>query len=80
MDQKETSYIMINCEVGSEVDVIEELKSINCIKEVQGVLGVYDILAKLETPSIEHMRDAIALIRKIKDILSTTTVICTKSF
>ncbi|MHB8602506.1 MAG: Lrp/AsnC ligand binding domain-containing protein [Nitrosotalea sp.] len=71
---------MINCEIGSEAEVIEELKSIYYIKEVQGVLGIYDILAKLETPSIEHMRDAIAIIRKIKDILCTTTVVCTKSF
>ena len=80
MDQKETSYIMINCEVGSEVAVIDELKSINYIKEVQGVLGNYDILAKLETPSIEYTRDTIAAIRKIKDILCTTTVVCTKNF
>ena len=28
MDKKEVSHIMINCEVGSEVDIIEELKSI----------------------------------------------------
>lgn len=78
MDQKEVSYVMINCEVGSEVDVIDELKSINYIKEVQGV-GNYDILAKLETPSIEHTRDTIAIIRQIKDILCTTTVVCARS-
>lgn len=79
MDQKEISYIMINCEVGSEAEVIDELKSINYVKEVQGVLGNYDILAKLETPSIGHTRDAITIIRQIKDILCTTTVVCTKS-
>jgi DNA-binding Lrp family transcriptional regulator len=70
---------MINCETGSEDSIIDELKSINYIKEVQVVLGNYDILAKLETPSIEHTRDVIAVIRKIKGIRYTTTVICTKS-
>ena len=78
MDQEEISYILINCEVGSEGKVIDELKSIDCVKEVQGVIGNYDILAKLETPSIEHTRDAISVIRKIKDIHCTTTVICSK--
>lgn len=78
MDTTETAYIMINCEVGSEGSIIDEIKSIHCVKEVQGVLGNYDILAKLETPSLEHTRDAIMLIRKIKDIHCTTTVICTK--
>ena len=79
MDENEISYIMINCEVGSEGEVIDELKSINYVKEVQGVLGNYDILAKLETPSIDKTRDTIAIIRKIKDILCTTTVVCTKN-
>lgn len=79
MDKKETSYIMMNCEVGSEDSVIDELKSINYIKEVQGVLGNYDILAKLETPSLEHTRDTIAAIRKIKNIHCTTTIICAKN-
>jgi DNA-binding Lrp family transcriptional regulator len=80
MDQKEISYILINCEVGSESEVMDELKSINYVKEVQGVLGNYDILAKLETPSVEHTRDAVGIIRKIKDINCTTTVICAKIF
>lgn len=78
MDKKETSYIMMNCEVGSEDSVIDELKSINYIK-VQGVLGNYDILAKLETPSLEHTRDTIVDIRKIKNIHCTTTIICAKN-
>jgi hypothetical protein len=78
MDTAETVYIMINCEVGSEGSVIDEIKSLDCVKEVQGVLGNYDILAKLETPSIGHTRDAVAMIRKIKDIHCTTTIICTK--
>ena len=78
MDQKEISYIMINCETGSETSIIDELKSIIYIREVQGVLGNYDILAKLETPTIENTRDTIALIRKIKDVHCTTTVICAK--
>lgn len=79
MDKKEISYIMINCEVGSEVAVIDELKSINYVEEVQGVLGNYDILAKIETPSVWHTRDVIGVIRKIKDIRCTTTVVCTKN-
>ena len=39
------AYILINCEIGSEEDVITALKSINGIKEVHGTFGAYDILA-----------------------------------
>ena len=40
------AYILINCEIGSEEDVITALKSIDGIKEVHGTFGAYDILAK----------------------------------
>ncbi len=77
---KETAYIMINCEVGYEESIIEQLRSIEGIKEVQGVLGNFDILAKIEISSLEALREIITWkIRKIQKIRCTTTVICTKN-
>ena len=57
MGGMESAYIMINCELGSEDFVIEQLKSIPGIKEVQGVFGNYDILVKIQTQSIESLRE-----------------------
>ena len=77
---KETAYIMINCEVGHEQSIIEQLKTIDGIKEVQGVLGNFDILARVEVPTIEDLREIItSKIRKIQRIHCTTTVICSKN-
>lgn len=77
---KETAYIMINCEVGYEEPIIEQLRSIEGVKEVQGVLGNFDILVKIEVSSIEALREIITWkIRKIQKICCTTTVICTKN-
>ena len=39
------AYILINCEIGSEDEVITALKNIDAIKEVHGTFGAYDILA-----------------------------------
>jgi DNA-binding Lrp family transcriptional regulator len=70
---------MINCEPGSEQQVIDQLKSIEEIEEIQGVVGTYDIVAKIRTPSIEMLREIIILkIRKIQQIRATTTVMCLK--
>jgi len=81
MGGMESAYIMINCELGSEDSVIEQLKSIPGIKEVQGVFGNYDILVKIQTPSIESLRDIIIFqIRKIPEIHCTTTIMCSKIF
>ncbi|HXG14354.1 MAG TPA: Lrp/AsnC ligand binding domain-containing protein [Candidatus Nitrosotenuis sp.] len=70
-----TAYVLINCDLGSEERVITELKSINRIKEIRGVFGAYDILAKLDAPSDELIKDIItSKIRRIDRIRSTLTL------
>ena len=69
------AYILINCEIGSEEDVITGLKSIDGIKEVHGTFGAYDILAKIESAQVEDLRETITWkIRKIDKIRSTLTL------
>ena len=69
------AYILINCEIGSEEDVITALKSIDGIKEVHGTFGAYDILAKIESAQVEDLRETITWkIRKIDKIRSTLTL------
>ena len=51
------AYILINCEIGSEEDVITALKAIEGIKEVHGTFGAYDILAKIESAQVEDLRE-----------------------
>jgi len=70
-----TAYVLINCDLGSEQKVIDQIKQLDGIKEVKGVFGAYDILAKLETPSAERLRETITWkIRKIDRIRSTLTL------
>ena len=69
------AYILINCEIGSEEEVISALKNIDSIKEVHGTFCAYDILAKIESPQIEDLRETITWkIRKIDKIRSTLTL------
>ncbi|MEM3144135.1 MAG: Lrp/AsnC ligand binding domain-containing protein, partial [Candidatus Nitrosotenuis sp.] len=68
-------HILINCELGSEQDVISQIKAINGIKEVRGVFGAYDVLAKIETVTVEELRNIITWkIRKIDKIRTTLTL------
>ena len=69
------AYILINCEIGSEEDVIASLKDVEVIKEVHGTFGAYDILAKIESAQVEDLRETITWkIRKIDKIRSTLTL------
>lgn len=70
-----TAYVLINCELGSEQAVIKQVKAIDGIIEVRGVFGAYDILIKIETASVERLREIITWkIRKIDKIRSTLTL------
>jgi len=70
-----TAYILINCELGSEESIIQQLKNLAGISEVHGTFGAYDILAKIESAQVEELRETITWkIRKIDKIRSTLTL------
>ena len=70
-----TAYILINCELGAEQKIIDQIKPIDGIKEARGVFGAYDVLAKIEIASAERLREIITWkIRKIDRIRSTLTL------
>ncbi|MCH8833611.1 MAG: Lrp/AsnC ligand binding domain-containing protein [Thaumarchaeota archaeon] len=70
-----TAYVLINCDLGCERAIIDELKHLDNVKEVHGVFGVYDILAKVESDSVENLRDTITWkIRKLNRVRSTLTL------
>ena len=69
------AFVLINCELGSEEEIISELKTFSDVKEVQGTFGAYDIIAKISSESIEKIRETISWkIRKIEKIRSTLTL------
>ena len=71
----EIAYLLIQCDMGAEVDIIESLMKIPEVKEVRGTYGVYDIFAKLESDSREKLDEILTKnIRKIPKIRSTNTL------
>jgi len=74
-----TAYVLISCDLGYEAEIIDELKQIGDIKEVHGVFGVYDILAKVESANVKNLREIITWkIRKLNSIRSTLTLMVTE--
>jgi len=69
------AYVLINCDLGYEEDIISHLKTIDGVKEVHGTFGAYDILAKVESEDVDKLRDTITWkIRKLDRIRSTLTL------
>jgi len=70
-----TAYVLINCDLGYEEQVIEELKHISDVKEVHGTYGAYDIVAKVESDQTTALRETLTWkIRRIDKVRSTITL------
>ena len=73
------AYVLINSELGTDVDVISQIKKIFEDEkvssfEIQGVYGVFDIVIKISADD-EKLRSLITnKIRKINQVQSTLTM------
>ena len=71
----EIAYLLIQCDLGAETDIIKQLEKIPEVKEVRGTYGVYDIFAKLESDTREKLDEILTNnVRKISQIRSTNTL------
>jgi len=71
----ETVYVLIQCDLGAEISIIDEIMKIPEIKEVRGTYGIYDIFCKIEAESKDTVDDIITnKIRKIPKIRATITL------
>jgi DNA-binding Lrp family transcriptional regulator len=66
----------MNAELGSEDSIVNELKKIEGVKEVNQVYGVYDIVAQVESNTMERVKETITWkLRKLNGVKSTLTMI-----
>ena len=69
------AYVLLNCELGAEEEIIAKLKEFENVKEVHGTFGAYDITVKLEAETTEKLRETITQnLRKMDKIRSTLTL------
>jgi len=74
------AFVLINAEIGSEDEVLKELRKMPNVKEGYLVYGVYDIVAKVEAESMEKLRETITWkIRRLDKVRSTLTMIVIES-
>jgi DNA-binding Lrp family transcriptional regulator len=70
------AFVLITSKVGADEKVLKSLKPIPEIKEVFMVYGVYDIIARIETDTMQDLKDTISLkIRRLDNVRSTLTMI-----
>lgn len=80
-ENKAVIFVLINCEIGKEREILEEIKKVPEVSEAYLLYGVYDIIVKIKGRSNEEIREVmLSKIRKIKGIKRTLTMHVVEGF
>jgi DNA-binding Lrp family transcriptional regulator len=76
MDFMPMAFVLINTEIGSENEVLEELKKIEAVREAYMVYGVYDVVAKVGAETMDKLKEIVTWnVRRLDKVRSTLTMI-----
>ena len=66
----------MNIDAGAENEILKTLREVPEVKEAYFVYGVYDVVAKIETESMDRLKEVItSRVRGLDKIRSTLTTI-----
>ena len=68
-------FVLLNCDLGAEEFIVEELEKIPQISQAYVTFGAYDIVAEINTDSKEDFDETVSLkIRRLTRVVSTMTL------
>ena len=70
------AYLLVNTEPEKMEEVSKEIKKIKGVVESSMVYGVYDIVAKIQTETMDRLKEIVASqIRRMESVRSSATMI-----
>ena len=68
-------FVLLNCDLGAEEFILEELKKISNISQAYITFGAYDVIAEINADSQEDFDETVSInIRRLTRIVSTMTL------
>ena len=75
MIKLEIAYVLVQCKIAHEMEVLKALLRIDIVKEAKGTFGYYDILVKIQAETHDIITETITKkIRSIPNVTTTTTL------
>ena len=70
------AYVMLNCELGAEAEIIEKLKELEQVQDVFETIGTHDMMVRLQADNFEKIREIVSRnIQQLSKVRSTATLI-----
>ena len=74
-----TAFVFINTEPASMPEVLKKIKTVEGVKEAEMVYGVFDIIVKVKTETMEQLKQIITFkIRMLPNVLTTNTLLAVR--
>ena len=71
----EIAYVLVQCKMAHEREVLKKLLDVKFVKEAKGTFGYYDILVKIVAEDTKIIEQIITKeIRIIPNVTTTTTI------
>ena len=68
-------FVLLNCDLGAEEFIVEELKKIPQVVQAYVTFGAYDVIAEINTDSQEDFDETVSIkIRRLTRVVSTMTL------
>ncbi|MAS89566.1 MAG: AsnC family transcriptional regulator [Thaumarchaeota archaeon] len=73
-------FVLLNCDLGAEEYILDELKQVEQVKNAYVTFGAYDIIAEIHGSDQEEFEKTVSMkIRRLSRIVSTMTLNVVKS-
>ncbi|AWR98798.1 Lrp/AsnC ligand binding domain-containing protein [Metallosphaera hakonensis] len=69
------AYVLLITSIGKEMDVLNELKKLEGVKDGTAVYGEYDAVIEIEGKDLDDINRTISQIRRNPNIIRTVTLI-----
>ena len=69
------AFVFLNCDIGTEPIILNEITDISGVSEAVELSGVYDIVAKVSEESQEDIAKSVRKISAIANVRSSLTMI-----
>jgi DNA-binding Lrp family transcriptional regulator len=71
-----TAFVLINSDLGAEDEVLKSLMGIKEVQEAHMVYGVYDIIARVETDTMQELENVVSWkVRRFDKTRGTLTMV-----
>ena len=68
-------FVLLNCDLGAEEFIVEELSKISQVSQAYVTFGAYDVIAEINTDSQEDFDETVSFkIRRLTRVVSTMTL------